>query len=452
LENRLPPPKDLPSISPEGFRHPKVPAVALEIVEYLLLFALFLYCSTPYRVTTGSASIGLSEIAALLYILWRWATSGGREQNPDPDVRWLIRGIWGLALWAGLLWMLSANWETRQEMIFDWVLAGLVLISLLRSPVRDWRRIAFLYVLAALPNVFLGAMQHGMGIGLSPKDFSGWSKAAQSFPVYGFFGHSNDLAVYLYWPFLVCIGLALSSRAWSRASYLLLSFSYGLVLFWTLSRSTLITLGLVGIVSAMVFLLRRRKTFLAVLGAAAGAAALFLIWVFITFPIEKINPILSGRLKLWGAAWQVISGDPLFLPLGYLIQPPPGLRVFWIPHSIYLLSWLEFGWLGVLLLAGLAWFFLWNGWKRYDRLRLHPAPAVLWIGMAGLFLVNGPFILYFHETYVILNFICVTALWIAQLRETDHPSEAPRKQPMDGGSGPVPSAPAGRSSPESAGL
>jgi O-antigen ligase len=389
-----------------------------------LLFALFLCCATPYRITTGSVSIGLSEIAALVYILWRWIAGGEDGPKPDPAVRWLLRGIWGLAVWAGFLWMLSANWETRQEMVFDWILAGLVLASLLRSPIKDGRRLALVFVLAALPNVFLGALQHGMGIGLAPKDFFGWSADARSFPVYGYFGHSNDLAVYLYWPLLACFGLAASSRAWSRAIFALLSIVFCTVLFWTLSRSTLIALGTVGGVSALFFLLRRRKTFLAVLGAAALAAVLFLIWIFLAFPIGAINPILSGRLKLWGTAWQVISADPLFLPLGYLAQPPPGLRVFWIPHSIYLLSWLEFGWPGVMLLAGLAWFFLWNGWKRYDRLRIHPAAAILWVGMAGLFLVNGPFILYFHETYVILNFICVTAVWIAQLRAVDLPAPA----------------------------
>ena len=66
-------------------------------------------------------------------------------------------------------------------------------------------------------------MQHAMGIGLSSKDLSGWGINAASFPITGFFGHSNDLAVYLFWPLLVGVGLFAAIRSWCKIPYLVLT-------------------------------------------------------------------------------------------------------------------------------------------------------------------------------------------------------------------------------------
>ncbi|MBN1439865.1 MAG: hypothetical protein JW929_10690 [Anaerolineales bacterium] len=409
------------------FRFTAPAADLLLAAEYFLLFLLFTACSTPYRINPGSVSVGLSEIVAWLYILWRCATGsyGGKEE--ERNGRWLMRGIGLLAVWAALLWAISPNWITRRGMFTDWLLAGAVLLCLLHSPIKDWKRIALLMVLAALPNAFLGALQYGMGIGLAPKDLSGWSKGAASFPIYGLFRHSNDLAVYLYWPVLLCIGLAASGRNWIRASYAVLAFFFGLILWWTVSRSTLFTLALAGAGLALIFLLRRKKAFAWAMAGGAACAAAGLAGLFLALPLDRINRMISGRLGLWDRTINLIVGDPLLLPMGYLAEPPPTLRVFWIPHNIYLLSWIEYGWPGVVLLAGLAGFFLWGGWKRYERLRSHPGAAALWAGFAGLFLLNGMVSLYFHETYVILNFIAAAAVWIAQMREIDLSTETPSR-------------------------
>ena len=71
------------------------------------------------------------------------------------------------------------------------------------------------------------------------------------------------------------------------------------------------------------------------------------------------------------------------------------------------------------LLVGLGVYLLYCGWKRYGELRSRFPAAVLWGGLAGLFFVGGMADLYFHEPYVIINFICVMGLWAAQLREID---------------------------------
>jgi hypothetical protein len=99
----------------------------------------------------------------------------------------------------------------------------------------------------------------------------------------------------------------------------------------------------------------------------------------------------------------------------------PSINIWWLPHNIYTLAWLEFGIPGLLLLIGWGGLFLYTGWKRYENLRTHFSAGILWAGIAGLFLINGMASLYFHESYVILNFLCVSALWTAQIRAIDAP-------------------------------
>ncbi len=407
----------------------QIPPAVLEKIEYVLLFLLFLSCSSPYRISTDYFSIGLTEIGAWIFILWRWMTGERAGEETERTALWLTRGLRVIAAWAGILWLLSANWAGRREMFYDWLLAALVFSAVLRSPVRDSKRLALIFVLAALPNALLGTVQHLSGIGLAPKDFSGWNKGAASFPVYGFFGHSNDLAVFLYWPFLLSAGLAVLRRGWSRLPYALMAVLFGLALYWSVSRSTLLTLGVVAAILALMFFLPRRKGFLAAMAVGLGAVILLLAVIFLTQPEYQINRILSGRLDLWGSALQVISGDPLLLPFGYLSIPPSGRSVFWLPHNIYLLSWIEYGWPGILLLIGMAIFFLSGGWKRYAGLRLQPPAACLWAGLAGLFLVNGMASLYFHEPYVIVNFMCVAAIWIFQICEISSTPALPQTEP-----------------------
>jgi len=397
----------------------------LELLENVFLFALFLSCTIPYTVVAGSTILSPSEIFAGLFILWRWTVGGIEQTKLDRGVRRLIWGFRVFAIWSGLLWLFSNDWFDRRGMFLDWVLAALLVECLLRSPWKDWRRIASLYVFAAIPTVAWGVLQHALGIGLAPKDLAGWGKNASSIPIAGFFGHPNDLAVYLYWPLLVCVALFLAHHSRRRIGYVLISLLYGLVLYWTISRTTLLAVVFVGVLTALVVLLRRRKIFLIAVLAGVGVTAVAIAWIFHTLPLDRINYILSGRLNLWNRGLQLIFSDKFLLPFGYnLSGSGNNPSIWWLPHNIYSLSWLEFGWPGILGLLSLGGVLLYSGWKRYGELRSHLSAAVLWGGMAGLFLIGGMADLYFHEPYVIINFICVMGLWGAQNREIDSPPES----------------------------
>jgi hypothetical protein len=395
------------------------PTAILVWIEHLLLFLLFFACSTPLRITYNSFSIGVSQLAAYAFILWRAIAGGIKQEKAEHNARWLIRGIFALSLLAGILFALSANWDMRRFMALDWLTAGLVLLCLLRSPLADWKRMAWLFVLAALPSVILGGLQHIAGIGLAPKDLSGWGHDAASSPVFGLSTHSNDLAVFLYWPFLTVIGLAYGYRGWKRIACAVLAVFFGLIIYWTISRSILITLILLVVLFLIFSLLPQRKWFAWVCAAACAIGILGFLWIVSTHSTAEINAILSGRLDLWSRTASLIGQDKLLLPLGYIEIPPDHIRIYWIPHNMYLLFWILYGWLGSLLLAGAGIYLLRIGWIRYEQLRAQKPAAILWLGFAGVFLIDGMVSLYFHETHFILNGICIIAIWMLQIASID---------------------------------
>ena len=443
IETSLPIPQT-PAAGESGWRRP---AAIFAGIEYLLVFLLFLSCSTSFRITIQSGIINPPQIFALVYILWRGIAGGRTNGKAEYEARWLTRGLFIFAGLAGILFLLSANWEIRRLIIFDWLTAGLVLVCLLRSPITDWKRIALLFIAAALPTAVTGIAQHALGIGLAPKDFSGWARDASSYPIYGLFSHSNDLAVFLYWPFLVAAGLAVAYRSWKRAAFAGLAVLFGLALYWTISRSTLITLIVVIILFFLAVSLRQRKWFLRVIAALAAIGVLGLILILATQSVVTINNLLSGRLYLWNNTWQIITQDPLMLPLGFLSPLSDARNEFWIPHNIYLLFWIQFGWIGPLLLAGAGIHLLRSGWIRYERLRAHRPAAILWAGMAGLFLVNGMVSLYFHEPNFLINFLCATVIWMFQIVEIDSADASARAAALQAAPLPGPIPPASGGSP-----
>jgi O-antigen ligase len=391
-----------------------------EIIEAVCLFLLFFSCTIPYTVVAGSVIVSPSEILAFVFILWRWAVGGKDAAVLDRGIRRLIWGFRIFAVWSGILWLFSNDWIDRRGMFVDWVLAALLAECLVRSPWKDWRRTATLFVLAAIPTAVWAILQRAMGIGLAPKDLAGWGRHASSFPIMGFFGHSNDLAAYLYWPLLVCVGLVLAFSSRRRIAFALLAILYAVVMYFTISRTTLVALVFVAVIAALALLIRRRSLFTLAVAAGAGFTAIAIAWIFTTVPRWRIDAVLSGRLELWNRGLQLIFSDKFLLPFGYSLgSTANNPSIWWLPHNIYSLAWLEFGWPGILGLIGLGVYLIYTGWKRYVELRRRFWAIVLWGGLAGLFLIGGMADLYFHEPYVILNFICVLGLWAAMLREMD---------------------------------
>ena len=394
-----------------------------QTIDEILLFLIFLACSIPARYFVGPYVMGFAEPATLIFLAWRFLSRSRSAEKKISRGSILIIGFWIATIWIAFLWVLANNWNDRREGLLGWALAAALLTVLLTQPPKNWKRVAFLFVLASFPNLIAAAYQRLMGIGLGPKDLTGWYQGGTTKPVMGFFGHPNDFAVYLYWPFLLSIGLAIDQTRWRRVFLCATTLYSGLMLFWSLSRTILATLCFVALFTLFLLLIRKRRIFVLAASLIFGAAVIAVLWVIQTHSAAWINDILSGRPYYWQLALQSILSDPLLMPLGYLAIPPPGLALLWAPHNIYILAWLNYGVVGLLLLVSLAGYILHWGWQRYDALRKNAPAALLWVGMAGLFLVNGLASLYFQETYILLTFVSVLAIWIG-LQNEANPSDA----------------------------
>jgi O-antigen ligase len=383
----------------------------LQTVDECLFFLLFLAFSIPFRFPFGSYTIGLAEPVTLVFILWRLLALKTSADGVYPSRSRVVKGFWIFAAWIAVVWVLSNDWKDRREALLGWGLAAALITVLLWKPPKDWRRIAILFVVTALPNIIAGILQYFLGIGMPPKDLSGWRNAdATIHPVVGFFGHSNDFAVYLYWPFVLSLGLALEGGKKSRIFFGVIAVLSALIIYWTVSRTIILTIIVLGFVFLLMLCIRRRKLFGGILLAIAGFAAAGVVIITQTRSAASINVLLSGRWEFWRQIMNVILSDPLLLPAGYLGVPPADFNILWLPHNIFLYAWLNYGFVGLFLLIGLIVYIVRIGWKRYDSLRTSFFPSLLWLGMSTLLLVNGLASLYLHENYIILTFICILAI------------------------------------------
>jgi hypothetical protein len=390
-------------------------------VDDVFLFLLFLCFGTSLRFSVGPFTLGLAEPAAFAFILWKLTTEPASPGLVRFRVSGILYGFTAAAIWISLLWVMSNDWRGRANGITGWILAAALMSVLFRKPPRDWQRVAVLLVLAAIPNLVICILQHFLGIGMPPKNLLGWNQDASLHPVIGLFGHSNDLAVYLYWPLMLSAGLAIRNRGWRRNFFAAVGLVCCVILYWSLSRTVLVTMGVVGVSTALFYALRNRRAFTASMAAGAGLTVTGVILLLATQSTKFINTLLSGRPALWNRALAPILHDPILLPFGYLAVPPPSLPIGWLPHNIFIYAWLNFGWPGLFLLCGLIVYILRFGWQRYNLLRSNPFLGVMWLALLGMLLVNGLASLYLHENYIVLYFASLLAVWVGWMVDSHPP-------------------------------
>jgi len=384
------------------------------IVDGILLFILFLSMTTPLGISTGTPNFSVPEIAAFLYIVWRVVTLPKEKAAPQKLISILLWGCWLAVAWIALIWFCAANWSDRRSPLIDWILAVSLFTVIVRVPPKDQQGLklfALIFVLAALPNLLAGILQHFLGIGHWHKDLLGWNWKAADKPVQGFFSSPNDLGIFLFWVLILTVGLARGERRWNflRIGSVCVAVLCSLALYWTYSRLALLAAGCA---LAGIFLLPilTRKRMLELAAAVPFVAAGIVLWISTFYPVRKL---FSRRLVLWGRTIRVIFEEPLRVCLGYLSTEPirGELSVWWIPHNIYLLAWMQFGIPGFLGLAALAFFILGFSWTRYDSLRKDPLPAALGWGMLGMLFVIGMGSLYLYEGFTLLIFFSLLGLW-----------------------------------------
>jgi hypothetical protein len=390
------------------------PRNAYGILDGCFLFLLFLSFSFPLRITIGSFEYyTLPEIAAFLYIVWRFASRPKESAKPNAAVSFFLRACWLAVAWIAVLWLCASNWQDRHGPLLDWILAVTLLTIIVRFPPKipeGIKRYATLFVLAALPNVIYGVVQFFIGSGLRHKDLLGWRWRAGSIPVNGFFTSPNDLAIFVFWSLLLAVGLAVAERRWNyrRMAFTVLAVVYGFVLFGTYSRLTLAA-AICALAAFFLLPVLQRKHFLWLSALYPLSVVGVVVGVSQFYPIRKL---LSHRLVLWQRTLNVIFQNPVNLLFGYLSSARlRGASIWWIPHNIYLLAWVEFGIVGFLGLVALAVFLAVQSWKHFESLRTNPLWAALTLALGGMMLIIGMGSLYLFEGFTLLTFFTLVALW-----------------------------------------
>lgn len=391
--------------SPEAKKTSPIGSVWRSYVAYAIVLALFLSLSIGPYVSSGPWTVEVSEPVAAVAIAGIWAlgspSPAGRTLRGGAR-RLLALGFWVMAAWCVVLWLIGQDWQARSGLVVPWIICA-ILVTVLPSKLQaDWNSIAFLFVLGAIPLSATAVAQHFAGVGYGHKNLLYWTLMAPV-PVTGFFGFPNDMASYLLWPLVVSVGLVFSGSKLRRTISTLCVVLLGAALFWTYARGALLSvLAAVVLFGVLLSFRHRRDALIALLvaGMVAGIAAALL------FARHPFVSLLSGRPLLWSKTLGIIGSDRLLLLFGYLSVIPPDLQVWWYPHNIYLLSWMQFGLLGLLFLAAIVGYLVRLGWVSFDALRKGKATAALWSGTLGFFLIEGMAANDLLEPYSLLTFAC----------------------------------------------
>jgi hypothetical protein len=395
-------------------------------LSYLVCLVFFVSLSITQYFSVGGLTAEIDELGAALAILSLWILWESPASARVPNHRggwWITLAFSGLAIWCGVVWLLAGNWQDRMGILQSWVLCALLAYVLLVRARLNWEEIAFAFALASIPNSALAVYQHFSGIGYGYKDLVGWiqGSAGGPKPVIGFFSFSNDMAAYLLWPFVISVGLAFQGPTIRRILSGLCALLAALALFWTFSRTAILTAGVALVLCAIISLARNRRAALLGLGVAALVAALAAAAVLARHTFMTLS---SGRPVVWLEALQMIRSDRFFLAIGYLDAfKGSAVSPFWVPHNIYLMLWMQFGVLGVVFLLGLLSQVIWLGWTGYREVRSRPLLLASWSVLLAFFFIEGMATNDLLEPYSLLTFavgICLLvglAEQVPQLRK-----------------------------------
>ena len=255
-------------------------------------------------------------------------------------------------------------------------------LAVLTAPQRLTARLIFLYLLAAVIGVLLGAAQLASG----GEHLYPWASTRLG-AVSGFFANRNHLATFLLacLPFAAVIGAtALRQGDDRRISLWLGSLFIGLAVIGLAairSRAGIILFFPTVVLSLFAAWIAagRGRPRPALLGLAGGiAAALCAVAVFALPPVLARFELQSGPETRFEAWPTIADAAQTWLPLGSgigsfdavyrSVEPLDELSPLYLnqAHNEYLETWLEAGWPGVaLIIAFLVWYGrrLWAAWR-----------------------------------------------------------------------------------------
>jgi len=385
-----------PSPAQDAARQPRWHLASRDI-----LFALVVLASTvQYSVfQVWPREISLVEIALLLWIGVEAMRGGGLSPRRMPaSGKWMGLLILGLAVWAGILWLVGLDWRYNLNEV-RWLLLSVPAFVLLLSTSEQEiaRRLAIVLVIAVVAA--LVADLQGV-TGAFPPPFAEFSSkqrwlssdmAVEGTVAVGLFRHSNMYGGFIFWPLMISIGGVMQKgKRWVWALGVIF---FGASLYLSYYRGLLLGLGMALAAFTLIMTPFPRRF------VAAGLVALPILMVLASILGYALKPsaaffeTLRYRINLWQDVLNFIRSDPWILAFGAGYHPGPALQFSQAgadPHNAYLYMLMHYGLPGVLILMAIMGHVVLLGWRAYVRgaMTQRPIMAALWAGLLAWFVTS----------------------------------------------------------------
>jgi O-antigen ligase len=370
-----------------------------ETLVSLLLPVLF--AAQTFQDTIDQAhafELSVVEIVAVFCLLI-WILAKKRLEFPKSRSARFVLFLLGLWALVGLgLWVISGDWAYNlNEVRWLWIMLGAA-IFVSYAAESGWERATKIFVgitlLSALVADFQGWTAAFMPpfASLPPKDFflAPTRFGARSLAV-GFYQHPNVFGAQVFWPLLICLGLAFKRKY--RWLGILGAVFFGASLYLSYYRTMLVGFVFAAVLLGMV-LLRVRPWIFAVATGVMSAVGM-VVSVALGF-LVNVGPFLgdvSGRAEYWVDALHFIKAQPVILLFGSGFQPSAALMQAQArsdPHDVYLYMLMHYGIIGLVLLIVLIAIIVAVGWSAYrsGRLKQEPVLGAIWVGFIAWFVTG----------------------------------------------------------------
>ena len=397
----------------------------------LAVLALFASASFQWEFGPDPLRIALVEPVALLVLIYLMISRDPAVDHPRlHNLAW----VWlVLAAWAALQWLVASDWRFAARDVRQLILAALLFAALLRRRDFDPRRAAWIAVGVAVASAMAADVQRLTGWFVPPfatvyyKDILTAPTGAGVPVAVGFFTNANVFAGFIFWPFLICVGLL--TRGPQRKLGGVLTVLLGLSLYWSLARGVIAGALLGTIFLVTILAVRRRWVAFGLLSALALLSAGAIVLIASIHPESGFFLTLGLRRVLWDAALEMMRRTPSFLLSGVGAHAIDYLHGFALlgrddPHNIYLYFLTHYGLAGLAAILLTAWAVVLNGWRALRETPMRPGPVwtAVFSGWVAL-LVMGMLDSYFIDAPWRIWFVLMLAILLA-FRTSVHPAPA----------------------------
>jgi len=370
-----------------------------ETLISLILVVLFAAQTFQDSIAQSQAfHLSVVEIVSVL-CLAIWILETGRLDLPrsrSGKLVFYLLGCWAL---LGLgLWVVSGDWAYNlNEVTWLWISLGAVIILSYAAEYK-WERTIEIFVGITFLSALVADVQGLTGVFAPPfasppaKEFflAPTSFGAQTLAV-GFYRHPNAFGAQVFWPLLICLGLAFKKK-YRLLAILGVAF-FGASLYLSYYRTLIVGFIFAGVLFAMVQIRVRPWIFASAAGVMSAAGMIGSVALALLAKGEVFLGDLNGRAVYWRDAFRLIQAQPVILLLGSGFHPSGELMQAQAradPHNVYVYMLMHYGVVGLILLVLLIGTIVAVGWRGYrsGKLNREPVLGAIWVGFIAWFVTG----------------------------------------------------------------